>query len=196
MENAMQSESINELAGALAKAQGDMKAAAKSKENPFFKSSYADLPAIWEACRDALAKNGLAVVQAPQSDGTAITLETTLVHSSGQWMRSRYPVNPTKQDPQGYGSALSYAKRYCLAAMVGVVADDGSDDDGEAASGRNGSGKLDAAQLQNVRDLIERSGSDVEKLCKYFKVSALPDLTVADYPRLVETLNAKAGARK
>lgn len=140
----MQSEQIDQLATALAKAQGMMKSAAKSKENPFFKSHYADLPAVWDACRDALSKNGLAVVQTPQFEGEATWLETTLAHSSGQWMRSRYPVRPAKNDPQGIGSALTYSRRYALMAMVGVVADD-EDDDGEAAVGRsaptNGNGK-------------------------------------------------------
>lgn len=132
----MESASVNELATALAKAQGKISAAAKSKVNPFFKSNYADLPAIWEACRTALTENGLSVVQAPQFEGNEIWLETTLIHSSGQWMRSRYPVQPTKPDPQGVGSAFTYARRYALAAMVGVVADD-EDDDGNAASGRD-----------------------------------------------------------
>lgn len=132
----MQSEQINELATALAKAQGAMKSAAKSKENPFFKAHYADLPAVWEACRDALSKNGLAVIQTLQFEGVETWLETTLAHSSGQWMRSRYPVRPAKPDPQGVGSATTYARRYALMAMVGVVADD-EDDDGEAAVGRS-----------------------------------------------------------
>lgn len=136
----MQSEQIDQLATALSKAQGAMKSAAKSKENPFFKSHYADLPAVWEACRDALSKNGLAVIQTTQFDGTETWLETTLAHSSGQWMRSRYPVRPAKPDPQGLGSALTYSRRYALMAMVGVVAED-EDDDGEAAVGRtNGNG--------------------------------------------------------
>lgn len=142
----MQSEQIDQLATALSKAQGAMKSAAKSKENPFFKSHYADLPAVWEACRDALSKNGLAIVQTPQFEGEATWLETTLVHSSGQWMRSRYPVKPAKNDPQGIGSALTYSRRYALMAMVGVVADD-EDDDGEAAVGRtNGNGHAKPAE--------------------------------------------------
>lgn len=136
----MQSEQIDQLATALSKAQGAIKSAAKSKENPFFKSHYADLPAVWDACRDALSKNGLAVIQSPQYEGESVWLETTLVHSSGQWMRSRYPVKPVKNDPQGVGSALTYSRRYALMAMVGVVADD-EDDDGNAASAHtNGNG--------------------------------------------------------
>lgn len=136
----MQSEQIDQLATALAKAQGMMKSAAKSKENPFFKSHYADLPAVWDSCRDALSKNGLAVIQTLQFEGDNIWLETTLAHSGGQWMRSRYPVKPVKPDPQSLGSAQTYARRYALMAMVGVVAED-EDDDAEAAVGRAGNGK-------------------------------------------------------
>lgn len=127
------SEDIDELATALAKAQGEIKAAAKSKANPFFKSMYADLSAIMEVCRTPLSANNLAIIQVTCFDPENIWLETTLIHKSGQWVRSRYPLRPTKDDPQGLGSALTYARRYSLAAMVGVVADD-EDDDGSGAS--------------------------------------------------------------
>lgn len=141
----MQSEQINELATALAKAQGMMKSAAKDVENTFFKSSYADLAAVMAACREPLSKNNLAIIQTTQYEGEQTWLETTLAHSSGQWMRSRYPVRPIKNDPQGVGSALTYARRYALMSMVGVVASD--DDDGEAAVGRtNGNGHSKAPE--------------------------------------------------
>lgn len=141
----MQSEQIDQLAKALATAQGAMKSAAKDVENTFFKSSYADLAAVMAACREPLSKNGLAIIQTTQYEGDAIWLETTLAHSSGQWMRSRYPVRPIKSDPQGVGSALTYARRYALMSMVGVVASD--DDDGEAAVGRtNGNGHAKPAE--------------------------------------------------
>jgi hypothetical protein len=130
-----QSEQIGELAGALAKAQGAIKTAGRAKDNPFFKSSYADLAAIREACAEALSANALAFTQIIDFDAENRWLETTLMHSSGQWIRGRYPLRPVKDDPQGLGSAVTYAKRYALAALVGVVSVD-EDDDGEAASGR------------------------------------------------------------
>jgi hypothetical protein len=158
----MQSEQIDQLATALSKAQGLMKSAAKSKENPFFKSRYADLPAVWEACRDALSKNGLAVIQTPQFEGESTWLETTLVHSSGQWMRSRYPVKPAKNDPQGVGSAITYCRRYALMAMVGVVADE--DDDGEAAVGRaNGNGNGHAKAPEPAKRPVGAKTDDAAK---------------------------------
>jgi hypothetical protein len=126
--------SIKELATAMAKAQAEIKAALKDSKNPHFKSSYADLTSVWDACRTALTKNGLSVVQIPGFDANDVWLETMILHSSGESLSGRYPLRPSQQTPQGYGSALTYARRYSLAAMVGVVADE--DDDGNAASQR------------------------------------------------------------
>lgn len=126
------SEAIDQIATALAKAQGEIKGAAKDSTNPHFRSKYADLASVWEACRQALTKNGLSVVQIPDVSADGVFLHTTLAHSSGQWMRGTMPVRPVQDTPQGLGSALTYARRYSLAAMVGVAPDD--DDDGNAAS--------------------------------------------------------------
>lgn len=123
---------LGELAKALAAVQSEIGFARKTAVNPHFKNTYANLADIWDACRAALTKNGLSVVQVPDTDGERVVLTTTLLHTSGQWIRGVYPVRPVKNDPQSYGSALTYARRYGLAAMVGVVADD--DDDGQRAS--------------------------------------------------------------
>lgn len=128
---------MKELATAMAKAQSQIKTALKDSKNPHFKSSYADLTSVWDACREALTKNGFSVIQRTDFDANGeVWLETMLLHASGEHIASRYPLRPAKQDPQGYGSAITYARRYCLAAIVGVVADE--DDDGNAASQRNG----------------------------------------------------------
>lgn len=152
----MQSETIGKLAEALSKAQGSMSAAAMDGNNPHFRSRYATLTAVWDACRKPLSDNGLAVVQAFRVDENGmLLLVTKLVHTSGEWMVSEYPVTPQKNDPQGFGSAVTYARRYTLSSLVGVVADD--DDDGNAASGQqsarqteqrqtNGNGAKPAAQ--------------------------------------------------
>ena len=124
------------LAEALAKAQGVMVPAKKAAVNPFFKSKYADLASVWDVCRGPLSENGLSVVQTilvqssfpPAPDRTI--LQTILLHISGQWIESNYPVNPVKDDPQGIGSALTYARRYALMAMIGIAPED---DDGESA---------------------------------------------------------------
>lgn len=127
------SDTINELTTALSKAQGEITGALKESANPFFKSRYADLASCWDACRGPLSKNGLAVFQAAETTSDGLVLTTTLAHGSGQWMRSSLGVTPKDDSPQSMGSALTYARRYALTAMVGIAQ---VDDDGNAASGR------------------------------------------------------------
>lgn len=129
------SEQINEIATALAKAQGAIEGAVKGSTNPHFRSKYADLGAVWDACREHLSKNGIAVLQPVESqqDGKHFTV-TRLVHTSGQWMEDGgIPLILSKEDMQGLGSALTYSRRYGLMAMVGIAPED---DDGNAASAK------------------------------------------------------------
>ena len=128
----MQSESIANLAKALSIVQGKLTYAKKDSANPFFKSKYADLESVWDACRDLLSDNGLAVVQLPGEyfEGT-MALTTIITHSSGEWISQQMSLPVTKPDAQGAGSALTYMRRYALAAAIGVVQ---ADDDGNAAS--------------------------------------------------------------
>jgi len=127
------SESIAGLAAALAKAQGAMKGAVKDSANPFFKSKYADLASVVEAIRSAFSANGLSYIQTVEpSDKDEVRIETTLLHSSGEWISCGVLALPvSKHDAQGFGSALTYARRYSLSAAVGVAPED---DDGNAAS--------------------------------------------------------------
>lgn len=128
------SEQINEIGAALAKAQKVMKGAKKDSANPFFKSKYADLASVADACRDALADNGIAVVQPPSAgDDGRVSVETMLVHSSGQWMSETLTVKPKDDGPQALGSVITYLRRYALAAFAGVAPED---DDAESAEGR------------------------------------------------------------
>lgn len=132
------SDQINELAAALAKAQAEIKVAEKDVANNFFHSKYADLPEVVRVSRPALTKNGLAVIQVADTSENGMVLETILVHSSGQWVSSLWPINPTKQDPQGIMSAVTYARRGAYCAITGTVAGN-EDDDGNAASDKQGS---------------------------------------------------------
>ena len=129
-----QSENIGDLAAALAKAQAEVGTVHKDSANPFFRSNYASLAAVWEATRPILSKHGLSVVQLPSHDESGYYVETMLMHGSGQWIKSRTYMKPAKDDPQGIGSLISYARRYALQAVTMVCPDD---DDGEAAMGRN-----------------------------------------------------------
>ena len=131
----LKSEQINELAAALAKAQGQIEGAKKSSSNPFFKSKYADLAECWNTCREALTANGISVIQMPEeiNENGRLNITTMLAHSSGQYISSTLTMTVTKLDPQAIGSAITYGRRYALAAMVGLSQED---DDGEKAMAR------------------------------------------------------------
>lgn len=125
------SEAINELAAALAKAQAEMKNAKLNKVNPHFKSRYADLAEIRDTVTPALAKNGIAVTHGMDTiEGGGLVVVTRLIHSSGQWIESRFPIAYDK--PQTMGSAITYGRRYNLSAIANIAADD--DDDANAAN--------------------------------------------------------------
>ena len=128
------SAAIGTLAKALAAAQSQIEGAKKDSENPFFRAAYADLASVWEACRTPLSNNGLAVIQTVDGSPEVVWVTTTLAHSSGEWIRGTLRMKPVKADPQGIGSAITYARRYALAAIVGVAPED---DDGNAASGKH-----------------------------------------------------------
>ncbi len=128
------SEQLNELFTALATAQGAIQSAKKDAVNPFFKSQYATLDSIWNAIRSPLSTNELSVIQIPIKDQSGLKLITRLCHSSGQWMEGIFEIKPSKDDLQGIGSALTYARRYALAAMVGVTADEDDDGNNETAT--------------------------------------------------------------
>lgn len=124
---------IGKLALALSKAQGVMEGASKDRMNPAFKSKYADLASVWDACRAPLAANELSVVQlVTAGDDKHVSVETRLMHSSGESIASVCVVPVTQPTAQGVGSAITYARRYGLSAMVGVAPED---DDGNAAVG-------------------------------------------------------------
>lgn len=125
------SASIAALAAALAKAQGQMTFATKDATNPHFKTRYADLAAVWSAIREPLAANGLSVIQQVTQAEGMVGVRSILAHASGEWVSSDLQMPVAQKTPQGYGSALTYARRYSLAALVGIAQDD---DDGEAGT--------------------------------------------------------------
>ena len=129
------SDSIKDLAAALAKAQLTMKNAKKDSANPFFKSKYADLAAVSEACREQLATNGIAVVQTPcNGENGTVGVTTILMHASGQWIEDTVRAVPKDTGAQAMGSVITYLRRYALASFVGVASED---DDAEAGEGRS-----------------------------------------------------------
>lgn len=129
-----QSETLAKLSEALSKAQGAMRPAVRDHTNPFFKTKYADLASVWESIRKPLSDNNLAITQAiTETTPTSITIETRLLHASGEYITSVMSMPTGKGDIQALGSAISYGRRYSLSALIGVVSDD--EDDGEAAKG-------------------------------------------------------------
>lgn len=124
------SESTKALSAAMSKAQANMTGATKSKENPFFKNQYADLTEVIAAVSKPFAENGLSFVQSPGFSDGMVEVTTRIMHESGEWIEGVTALPPTKADAQGYGSAITYARRYGLQAMAGVPA---VDDDGNAA---------------------------------------------------------------
>jgi hypothetical protein len=123
---------MNNIAPAFIKAKRAFGPALKEKNNPAFRSKYADLGACIDAVEDALLANGIAFIQETFDDATGVTVETVFLHESGESMRcGKLHVPASKQDPQGYGSALTYARRYSLMAACGIAPED---DDGNAAS--------------------------------------------------------------
>lgn len=151
----MQSEQINELITALSKAQGEIKNANKTSVNPHYKSKYADLTEFWEACREPLSKHGLAVIQTMgRDDKEMVSLITTLAHSSGQWVKSVYPlICKDSTNPQAMGSAITYGRRYSLAAIIGIAPDE-PDDDAEKAMNR-GEKKKEPPRMINADEWNE-----------------------------------------
>ena len=124
-----QSESIKEITLALINFSADVGKIKKDSVNPFFKSKYADLSSILDAIKEPLLKNSLAVVQFPINEGELMTM---VMHTSGEWIKGSFVMRPTKNDPQGLGSVITYQRRYALGAILGLNIDD--DDDGNRAS--------------------------------------------------------------
>ncbi len=194
----VQSEKINELVLALSKAQVSFKPVKKEKVNPFFGSKYADLPAILEACSESLSDNELTVTQGPwpSGDGTYMLL-TTLSHSSGQWMRSLAPLIAQKPTSQAIGSAITYMKRYCLSAVLGVCGED-EDDDGEKSMGdrkessqalkatpikSGGDKKISSINLHEIQQLINGHSDIHNRMCKWIK-KEFKGKSLKDIPQL------------
>jgi len=125
------SESLIKFAPAFSKFQAEIEGVKKDANNPFFKSKYAELSSVWDAIREPLTKNGFSVLQEPGSEDGKLIMTTTLLHSSGEYVRSSVKFPIVKQDPQGVGSAITYARRYSLQSITGIAPED---DDGNAAS--------------------------------------------------------------
>jgi len=143
------SEKLDKIGIAMVKAQSEMGGAVKDSNNPFFKSKYADLTSVWKACKESLHNNGIAVIQSPITNENRLGVSTLLLHESGQFIRDSFTLGVKKQnDPQADGSSITYARRYALAAFVGVCP---VDDDGEIAMARKTAPKQSNTFLDKMK---------------------------------------------
>lgn len=173
---------------ALAAAQMEMGRALKSANNPHFKSKYADLSSVVDACMPALNSHGIAVYQPTGAEGGAHFVETILAHESGQMISCRVPLIIGKNDMQGYGSAVTYARRYGLMGMAGIAPED---DDGNAAASAapNKQDMFEADVMQAIRG-IQRE-TDMDGLGAMFGDLYRRNRPVADDPRVVKAKDAR-----
>jgi hypothetical protein len=181
----------DKLFAALAKAQAGIKPAELNSENPHFRSSYADLKAVWDACRAPLAENGLSVIQTFGLVGNAPVLNTILAHSSGQFMTSTIPLYAKEATPQALGSSITYMRRYALAAMVGVAPDD---DDGNAATHAGPPATMNRPAPVKQSNSAD-PGDYVVEFGK-FRGQAIRDIDASDAQNYIEFLERSAREKK
>lgn len=165
------SEQIAELAKALAAAQAEMSNATLNKVNPHFKSKYADLAEIRNTVTPVLAKHGLSVSQTTMPDNGVLIVTTRLMHLSGQWIESHYPIIADTNKPQVMGSAMTYARRYSLAAICNISADE-DDDANEAAE--HGSKPREMANMTGTPGASKgklRANGDYESLVRELRMA-------------------------
>jgi hypothetical protein len=189
---------VASLAAAMAKAFAEIEAATKSATNPHFKSKYADLGAVIEAVKPPLIKHGLFFTQRSHPAENGVSVETVLHHEGGEELSlGTLFVPANKQDAQGFGSALTYARRYGLMTAFGVPAED---DDGNAAAASarsaNGSAKVTDEQFRKLQDAVDRTGADLTRFCSYFQVPSLKDVPASRYQEALSALEAKAKRRE
>lgn len=198
----MQSEQINELATALAKAQAEMKPAAFDKVNPHYKNKYASLQSFITAIKEPLNKYGLSFVQSTGLHDKGTVLITKLMHSSGQWINGEMLVTQDKPGIQAFGCQLTYCKRYALSSMLGISADE--DDDGELDRKETPPQKqvepkksapvtkIDEKQAIEIQDILNHCEPKYQKwfysyISGHYNVTNLTDLSSEIYPGMKES---------
>lgn len=194
-----ESPTLENLFAALAKAQEEIEVASKDSANPFFKSRYADLTEVIRVSRPALTKNGLSVLQRVMGNGDGRNyLYTRLCHVSGEWIESCMPLVSKDQTMQAMGSAITYARRYAYASMVGVVSAD-EDDDGNRAAGKkpetpkNGPARITQAQAKDILEQIMEFGEEdlMENVLRHYNINSLAYLPASKYKDVMKNLEAK-----
>lgn len=187
---------------AFIKSQKEMGKLAKDSENPYFKSKYASLEAVLDVVKPVFLENGIAIIQGSGPNGTGINVVTRLIHESGQWIETDFPVPLAKQDAQAAGSASSYGRRYSLKGMASLAEED---DDGSGASetdprkdrSDDSMKELTDGQLKELNHLFETLKAEPENVqatCRKFsgdRTEATEALMKSEARRLIIKLRAK-----
>lgn len=174
------------LAKALVVAQKATESIKKAASNPHFKSKYADLSEVVEGVVPALNDAGVAVLQVPTAQGAQVSVTTVFLHESGSSVSGTLTMTATKNDPQGVGSAITYARRYALLAMSGAAP---VDDDGNAAS--KPVPKVTPDQAKVIDDLLRQSDTAPKVVLQYCNVSTLADIPAAAFNEVKAKLEAR-----
>jgi hypothetical protein len=180
--------SMAHLGGALAKAQGAMQNAKKDQANPYYNSRYTDLAGVWDVIRKPLSDNGLCVIQRATTGKGSVTVVTTLLHESGESISDTLVLPTAQETAQGYGSAITYARRYSLACVCGVASE--ADDDGNAASNV----KSPATQKYEQRQAQKQAQAKTPALSEQMperKMPAIQDEATADLHGRIKALLEK-----
>lgn len=189
------------LSAALSKAQAVLEGAKKDAVNPHLRNKYADLASCWDACRKALTENELSITQTTTVRDGVLLLVTTLHHSSGESVFGELPViyEGTKglNTMQAMGSALTYARRYGLCAIVGISPED--DDGANAGQGQQQrhaqqkpvSRLIGTDEATHLKDLISETETDPAKFLDYFRVTEIGDMSIDQYEKAVKQLRKK-----
>lgn len=185
--------SEDKICAAYVEAFAEIEAATKSASNPHFKTKYADLSAVVDAIKPHLAKHQLAFIQCPRPSDGGVCIETILIHASGERLSMGLLFVPAnKHDAQGYGSALTYARRYALQTSFGLPTED---DDGNAAASSVQKAAnqpiISAEQFAVLQDLIDRTGVDVAQMAAHYKVEAISKLPASKFDAVKRVLEGK-----
>ncbi len=192
------SNEINELAAAMAIAQGQMGAAYKNSSNPHFKSSFADLASIGDVIKQPLSDNGLSVVQFPINNEQGVAITTRVMHKSGQWIEESFGIKPVKAGPQEYGSLISYFRRYALAAIFAIPQTD--DDANSIQLATEAPQKpVDAITGDQVKALVNLLAGDEKlkaQLMDAYGIAQLEHLQSNQFRPVYDKINKLKGVKK
>lgn len=192
------SETIGKLTDALTKASSEFDEVKKTTENPYFRSHYADLAALIGATRKALSKHGLAIVQLPQVSENRASVTTLLTHISNEWISTVLALPATKQDAQGLGSAITYARRYAYQSILNIAGEE--DDDGNAAVGKTqsergakstdeGEGLINPVQLRAFNSSCKQGGRTESQVADYLRLLGLNNIEQLPKAEFTKAIN-------